>query len=113
MELEIELFETNDPENKKKIISLKAQYNELTGNKIATNLMWLKQSYYDQGEKPGKLLAGRIKKIQTNGAINYILLDDGQASTDPLEINNAFKLYYENVYYSECLDTLLEQKFFF
>ncbi len=36
---------------KKNIISLKAQYNKLTGNKIATNLMWLKQFYYDQGEK--------------------------------------------------------------
>ncbi len=111
-ELEIELIENNDPENKKKLISLKAQYNELTSNKIATNLMWLKQSYYDQGEKPGKLLAWRIKKIQTNRAINSILLVDGQASTDPLEINNALKLYYENVYTSECLDTLLEQNNF-
>jgi len=46
----------------KKSFSLKAQYNELTSNKIATNLMWLKQSYYDQGEKPGKLLVWRIKK---------------------------------------------------
>lgn len=44
-ELEIQLFENNDPENKKKLLSLKAQYNELTSNKIATNLMWLKQSY--------------------------------------------------------------------
>ncbi len=97
----------------KKSFSLKAQYKELTSNKIATNLMWLKQSYYDQGEKPGKLLVWRIKKNKTNRAINSILLDDGQASTDPLEINNAFKLYYENVYTSECLDTLLEQHFFF
>ncbi len=112
-ELEIQLFENNDPEYKKKLISLKAQYNELTSNKIATNLMWLKQSYYDQGEKPGKLLAWRINNIQTNRAINSILLDDGQTSTDPLEINNAFKLYYDNLYNSECLDTLVEQNTFF
>lgn len=49
--------------------------------------MWLKQSYYDQGEKSGKLLAWRIKKIQTDRAINLLTLENGEKIVDPLEIN--------------------------
>lgn len=52
--------------------------------------MWLKQSYYDQGEKAGKLLTWRIKKIQTNKAINSIELEDGKNIVDPVEIKTAF-----------------------
>jgi len=57
--------------------------------------------YYDQGEKSGKLLAWRIKKIQTDRAINLLTLENGEKIVDPLEINNIFKLYYENLYKSE------------
>ncbi len=43
--------------------------------------MWLKQSYYDQGEKSGKLLAWRIRKIQTDRAINSIFTTKQVVST--------------------------------
>lgn len=76
-EIELQLFVNDDSEEKKKLLSLKAQYSKLTSSKIATNLMWLNQSYYDQGEKPRKLLGWRIKRIQSNRAINSILLDNG------------------------------------
>ena len=71
--------------------------------------MWLKQSYYDQGEKPGKLLAWRIKKIQTDRAINSLALENGVNIVDPLEINNTFKLYFENLYESEFTNDLEKQ----
>lgn len=58
--------------------------------------MWLNQSYYDQGEKSGKLLAWRIRKIQTDRANNSIFLENGVKTVDPMEINNVLKLYYEN-----------------
>lgn len=74
--------------------------------------MWLKQSYYDQGEKPGKLLAWRIKKIQTDRAINSITIENGANIVDPLEINNHFKLYFENLYKSEFANELKRQDSF-
>lgn len=64
-------------------------------------MLWLKQSYYDQGEKAGKLLAWRLKKIQTDRVINWIKLQDGEILIDPVKINTAFKEFYENLYKSE------------
>lgn len=96
-----ELYDSDAPEKQQELLQLKAQYNNLTTNKIASNLLWLKQSYYDQGEKAGKLLAWRIKKIQKDRAINSIILEDGKELVDPIEINTAFKNYYEDLYKSE------------
>ena len=50
-ELQDQLYYCDDTEKYKKLLILKSEYNELTANTIATSLMWLKQSYYDQGEK--------------------------------------------------------------
>ena len=44
---------------------LRAKYNVLSTNKATKNLMKLKQSYYEQGEKASKLLAWRIKQMET------------------------------------------------
>lgn len=99
--IEQQLFNRYDPLKQKEILILKAQYNELTSSKIVKNLMWLKQSYYDQGEKNGKLLAWRIKKIQTDRTINSIIDENGEDIVDSQEINNVLKAYYENLYKSE------------
>lgn len=110
--IERHLFSNFDPSKQKELLVLKAKYNEITSSKISKNLMWLKQSYYDQGEKSGKLLAWRIKKIQTDRAINSIFLENGEKTVDPLEINNIFKLYYENLYKSEIANNLEGQNNF-
>lgn len=99
--LEQELHHNDNPEKQQELILLKSQYNELTTNKIASSLLWLKQSYYDQGEKAGKLLAWRLKKVQTDRAINSVKLQDGKILIDPSEINTAFKEFYEDLYKSE------------
>lgn len=78
---------------------MKSQYNELTTNKIAFSLLWLKQSYYDQGEKAGKLLAWRLKRIQTDR--DSVKLQDGKILIDPSEINTAFTEFYKDLYKSE------------
>ena len=51
---------------------MRASYDKLTTDTFAESLMWIKQTYYDQGEKAGKLLAWRIKKIQAERTINSI-----------------------------------------
>lgn len=110
--IEQQLFNRYDPLKQKEILTLKAQYNELTSSKIVKNLMWLKQSYYDQGEKAGKLLAWRIKKIQADRAINSIINENGENIVDPQEINNVLKTYYEDLYKSENTNILEKQDSF-
>lgn len=95
------VYHQDDVHKYKKLLLLKSEYNELSANKIATNLLWLKQSYYDQGEKAGKHLAWRLKKIQSDRAIVSITLDDGENVVDRTRINNAFAKYYEHLYKSE------------
>lgn len=63
--------------------------------------MRLKQTYYDQGEKPCRLLAWCIKQQQTVRAITNIEDTNGNTVVDPLEINTAFKNFYEKLYRSE------------
>lgn len=111
-ELERQIYHKNIPEKQQELLRLKAQYSELTTSKIASNLLWLKQSYYDHGEKVGKLLAWRIKKIHTERAINMIKSEDGRQLIDPDEINTSFANYYENLYKSECPNGLDDQNRF-
>ncbi len=64
----------------------RAQYNKLSTDTVAKSLMWLKQSYYDQGEKCDKLLAWRLKRKQSNKAINSILKHVDSPTTASLKI---------------------------
>lgn len=77
-DLEQQLYSRDIKEKWQELLLLKSQYKQLTTERIVSNLLWLKQSYYDWGEKAGTLLAWRIKKIHTSTAINSIKLEDGK-----------------------------------
>lgn len=110
--LELDLYRNDSPEKHKELLLLRTRYKELSTNKIAANLLWLKQSYYDQGDKAGKLLAWRIKKMQSHRAINSIQLENGDHTVDPVEINSSFRAFYESLYRSEYPnDTQLQSEF--
>lgn len=64
--------------------------------------MWLRQSYYDQGEKAGRLLAWRIKKMQSERAINSIKTSSGNVTVYPFKMHDSFREFYENLYKTEC-----------
>ena len=54
----------NTTDANRELLSLHFEYNRLSANKAVANMLRLKQLYYDQGEKPGKLLAWQIKQQQ-------------------------------------------------
>lgn len=56
-QLERETFLDGSTKVKQESRILKAQYEELSTSKAENSLIRLKQSYYDQGEKLGRLLA--------------------------------------------------------
>lgn len=49
-------------QQRRDLLLLRTQYNNLSPDKAAKSLMRLKQSYYDQGGKAGKHLAWRTQK---------------------------------------------------
>ena len=87
----------NTPENLQRLSELRAKYNNVTASKALNSITRLKQTYYDQGESAGKLLAWRIKTLQNERAITEIETESG-TTTNPAEINRAFQKYYMNQY---------------
>lgn len=65
--LEIDLYQndSSSPEKHTELLALRSQYNELSANKVAASLLKLKQLYYEQGGKCGKILAWPITQQQT------------------------------------------------
>ena len=61
----------------------------------------MKQLNYDQGEKSGKMLAWRVKQLQSERAISIIRNKSNDSLINPVEICNEFKNYYESLYRSE------------
>ncbi len=70
------------------LLNLRTKYNQLSAKKAAASLMMLRQNYYDQGEKAGKLLAWRFKQKHS---IEY---NSGSITVDPVKINDTFLRLY-------------------
>lgn len=83
------------------LLILRAQYNETTASKAAADLLKLKQCIFDQGEKPGKILAWRLKQQQTERSIASLKNGKGGHIVDPVAINDKFRDFYEKLYSSE------------
>lgn len=62
--LEKQLFRDKNSHAEKELLLLKAQYNKATADRAASNILRLNQSFYEQGEKPGKILAWQIKQLE-------------------------------------------------
>uniref|UniRef100_A0A1A8AUT3 Reverse transcriptase domain-containing protein n=2 Tax=Nothobranchius furzeri TaxID=105023 RepID=A0A1A8AUT3_NOTFU len=99
--LEELVFKSRDPVTEKKLLILKAQYNKESADRAASNILRLNQSFYEQGEKPGKILAWQIKQLEVQKNITSIVSSKGEMIIDPMEINKAFRNYYEKLYESQ------------
>lgn len=83
------------------MLILKAQYNKESADRAASNILRLNQSFYEQGEKPGKILAWQIKQLEVQKNITSIINSKGEMIMDPIEINKEFRNYYEKLYESQ------------
>lgn len=111
-ELERVAILDNSNQTKQELLALKAEYEELSTLKDEDSLIRLKQTFYDQGEKPSKLLAWQIKKLDSERAITTIRNEQGELTADPNEINNSFVSYYKTLYNSDSSLDLLNQNNF-
>lgn len=96
--LEEQLFRDKNALVEKELSLLKAQYNKESADRAASNILRLNQSFYEQGEKPGKILAWQIKQLEAQKNITSIINAKGESIVDPIEINREFRIFYEKLY---------------
>ncbi len=85
--IESEIYQKITPRSSFRTAQIENKYNELSSEHAKRSLLRLKQTYYEGGEKAGKLLAWRIKQLQTERAINSIQIKEGEITFDQTEIN--------------------------
>lgn len=96
-----------------KIIRTKYKLNTLYNKKAEYALFRTNQAYWEMGEKPGRLLAYRLKQLNSMNHIPGIRKSDGSVSTSSKQINDRFKEFYNNLYSSQgTLDDLKFEDFF-
>lgn len=104
-EIENQIYQNPNQQQILELHKLRAKYNGLSTNKATRSLLRLRQSFYEQGEKAGSLLAWCIKQMQTERTINSVQTDEGLMTSDPKEINNTFLNFYHRLYSSEYSDS--------
>ena len=95
--LQEKVYETNNPQLEKELLILRSEYDKNSAFKAASSLLRQKQSFNEQGDKSGKLLAWQIRQLETRTAITTIT-SNGNVVVNPIEINDAFRDYYEKLY---------------
>lgn len=90
------------PDLHREITNLKYQLNQLLSGKISSAFLFIKQKHFEFGDKPHKLLARQLKKIEADRAIHKIRDDRGHILLKPKEINMRFLQFYSDLYTSKC-----------
>ena len=100
-DLEREYADRGDQKLLANLSKAKFELNTIMQRKAEFSLFRCRQKYYEQGERAGKLLAQRVKQQQAQTLISAIQNEKGEILTDTIEINNAFQLFYQNLYTSQ------------
>lgn len=86
----------------REITNLKYQLNQLLSRKITSAFLFIKQKYFEFGEKPHKFLARQLRKIEAVRAIHRIRDDRGHILLNLKEIKARFLQFYSDLYTSKC-----------
>ena len=98
---ERELSENYSEDLLKQVCELKYSLNFIYSKKAEYAMFRLKASFYESGERAGKLLARQLKKQHTASAIPGIKGSNGNIVTSAKEINQVFMDFYKNLYTSD------------
>lgn len=100
-ELDMENAKQPCIEKYKEICALKYKLNKILSSKISKTFLYVKQKYFEFGDKPQKLLARQLRKIISECTIYKIRSDTGEILTSSRDINNRFQRFYEALYSSK------------
>ena len=90
-----------DPELYKERLLLQSEFDNLSIKQTEQLLFKSRQTFYEHGDKSGKLLAHQLKQAMASRAIPEIRVAPGETSTNPKIINDQFRQFYNNLYTSE------------
>lgn len=111
-QLENAYRDSTDSDLLNEITALKLEFNSILWNQVNNMLLQVKQRQYELGDKPDKLLSRQLRGLQASRAIHKIKNKKGVVLTNPTEINDTFKEFYEELYKSKgCLDPSALAKF--
>ena len=102
----LEADNAQSPSNKKynSICALKYKLNQILTMNTNRAFMYMKQKYFEFGDKPQKLLARQLKKQETDRTIYKIKDPNGSIQTSHKEINENFMQFYASLYTSKSTD---------
>ena len=98
--LESSYSQTTDRCTLNKIIAIKYQLNKLYSKKAEYALFRTKQTYWEMGERPSRLLAYRLRQQDSINFIAGVRQTDGNISTSSKQINDTFRSFYNTLYTS-------------
>lgn len=85
----------------KQKLLLQSEFNTLSIKETEKLLLRSRHQIYEHGEKAGRLLSHQLRQSISNQLISEIRLESDQVTTDPKEINSAFKQFYQDLYSSQ------------
>lgn len=85
----------------RKITTLKYEYNQIMSVKISKAFLYTRQRFFEFGDKPHKLLARQLRKMESDRTIHKVKARDNTILTKPKDINNRFLEYYADLYTSK------------
>lgn len=100
-QLDIENAQQPSSEKHTKISTLKYKLNKILSDRICRAFIFTKQRYFEFGDKPHKLLARQLRKLENDRTIHRIKSGSGNILTSPKDINDRFRQFYETLYTSE------------
>lgn len=89
------------PDLYKERLSLQAELDLISTTAVRTALLRSRQSFYESGDKAGKLLSYQARAEASSRLISAIRSDSGVALTDPSDINKTFVEFYTSLYTSD------------
>ncbi len=90
IEIDRQLLNNPTPELRAKKLELKTEFDLLSTNNAEFMLWRTKVTYYEYGDKAGRLLASHVKGLAASRLITQVYDSSGSLTKNPSDINDVF-----------------------
>ena len=101
LNIDNQLANNSTPELFKGRLLLQTEFDNLSIRQTERMMLKTRQTYYEHGERAGKLLCHQLKQTVAQNAIPEIRVSSDSTSSHPQTINDRFKAYYTELYKSQ------------
>lgn len=93
-------------------LKLQTEFDLLTTNKAEFLLKRTRATFYEHGDRAGRLLASQLRHQTASQLITQVYDSSNNLINDPIKINSEFSSFYSNLYKSEAnVDIVVIQSF--